>query len=126
MQTLYVKSLALLDQLVASVRHDWVWWAVVVALLVLACLGYAALALTTVFYRVARLQRLMRKHQEQQSEYRQEVIDNLRATHYYLRELSEKLGSSLPHDVKVGSIQAENLVVQPPQHDGRNRERDYR
>ena len=30
-----------------------------------------------------------------------------------MRDLDEKLGSSLPRDVKVGSIQAENLVVQP-------------
>lgn len=117
------------NALVADVRNDWVWWAVIAALIALACICYSVLLLTITSWRLARLRRETREHAEEEArraaEYRQEVIERLRATHYYLRELSEKLGSSLPPDVKVGSIQAEKLVVQPPTQDGRRRDADF-
>jgi len=117
MEWLYVKPSMEFAALVASVRQDWVWWAVVGALAILALMAYSALALTASHRRLARLERVTREYLEQEShsagEHRQEIAERLRAAHYYLRELDEKLGSSLPRDVQVGSIKAENLVVQP-------------
>jgi hypothetical protein len=123
------EPVSVFNALVADVRHDWVWWAVIAALIALACICYSVLVLTVTSWRLARLRRETREHSEEEArkaaEYRQEVIERLRATHYYLRELSEKLGSSLPPDFKVGSIQAEKLVVQPPAQDGHRRDADF-
>jgi membrane protein implicated in regulation of membrane protease activity len=117
MEWLYVRTSIEFAKLVASVRQDWVWWAVAGVLAVLGLMVYSALALTASYRRLARLERTTREYLEQEirsaGEHRQEIIERLRAAHYYLRELDEKLGSSLPRDVQVGSIKAENLVVQP-------------
>ena len=123
------KPVAVFNALVANVRYDWVSWAVAAALIALACICYSVLVLSITSWRLARLRRETREHAEEEArtaaEYRQEVIERLRATHYYLRELSEKLGSTLPKDVKVGMIQAENLIVQPPIQNGRARDREF-
>jgi hypothetical protein len=130
MGSFLAKPVAVFDALVASVRYDWVPWVVAGALIAFACICYSMLVLAVTSWRLARLRRETREHAEEEArnavEYRQEVIERLRATHYYLRELSEKLGSSLPQEVKVGLIQAENLVVQPPIQNGRAREPDFR
>src|SRR5215470_9457250 len=130
MGSLNDKLVAVFDALVESVRHDWAAWAVTAALIVLVCVCYSMLVLGLTAWRLARFRREMREHAEEEAhnaaEYRQEVIERLRATHYYLRELSEKLGSNLPQEVKVGLIRADNLVVQPPTQNGPSRERDLR
>jgi hypothetical protein len=123
------KPVAVFNALVESVRYDWVPWGVAAALIALACICYSVLVLTFTSWRLARLRRETREHAEQEAhnaaEYRQEVIERLRATHYYLRELSEKLGSSIPQEVKVGLIRADNLVVQPSTQNGRARDPDF-
>jgi hypothetical protein len=124
------KPAAVFNALVGSVRYDWVPWAVTAALITIACICYSVVVLTFTSWRLARLRRETREHAEEETrnaaEYRQEVIERLRATHYYLRELSEKLGSSIPQEVKVGLIRADNLVVQPPNQNGGARDPDFR
>jgi hypothetical protein len=129
MRSLLDRPVAVFDALVASVRNDWVPWVVTAALIAFACICYSMLVLAVTSWRLGRLRRETRGRAEEEAraaaEYRQEAIERLRATHYYLRQLSEKLGSSLPQEVKVGLIQAENLVVQPPIQNGRARDREF-
>jgi hypothetical protein len=90
---------------------------VALAIVSVAFWGYAALAVTAIYWRVRRFHRELRDRMEEEAQraadHRHDIGEGVRAAHYYLRELDEKLGSSLPRDVKVGSIQAENLVVRP-------------
>jgi len=117
MEWLYDKPLAQFAALVANVRHDPLPWAVASVLAAFALIGLSVLELIATHRRLRRLERVTREHVEHElragAEHRQEVSEHLRAAHYYLRELNDKLGSTLPPDVQVGSIKAENLVVQP-------------
>ena len=110
MKTSLDEPLTLFASLVSHVRQDPLWWGLIATLIALCALGYATLLLTAVYLRVARLQRRARRVLEQEAH---GAAEHLAAIHYYMRDLDEKFGSSLPRDVKVGSIQAENLVVQP-------------
>jgi hypothetical protein len=110
MNSFFDQPPALFAALVSQVRQDPWWWGVFATLIALCALGYATLLLTAVSLRVARLQRQARRVLEQEAH---GAAEHLAAIHYYMRDLDEKLGSSLPRDVKVGSIRAENLVVQP-------------
>ena len=124
------RPVAVFNSLVESVKYDWAPWAVAAALIALVWVCYSMLVLSVTAWQLARLRRETREHAERRTHdaagYWQEVIERLRATHYYLREISEKIGSSLPQEVKVGLIRADNLVVQPPIQNGRERATDFR
>jgi hypothetical protein len=130
MGSLFDKPVGVFNALVESVRYDWAPWAVSASLIALVCIFYSTLLLSVISWRLARIRREIREHAEKEArnaaEYRQEAIERLRATHYYLRELSEKLGSSLSQEVKVGLIRADNLVVQAPTQNGRARDQEFR
>jgi hypothetical protein len=121
MSWLRTEPMAVLSTLVTNVRADPVWWSVVAGLVALGLLAIGVLLLFATYRRVVRLQRLTRGYFDQDAH---AAIEHLSAVHYYLRDLDEKVGSSLPPDVRVASIKADNLVVQPP--NGERLTRDFR
>ena len=107
---LAAQPLALFNTLVTSVRQDPLWWSALAVVVLVGLLALLVLLQLATHRRVVRLQRLARNYVEQDAH---AAAEHLNAAHYYLRDLDEKLGSTLPRDVRVGSIKADNLVVQP-------------
>lgn len=118
MESFLANTVATLRNMIAGLPEDPLWWAKAAAIAaVWGSLVYTAWRVRTVAVRlgslIAEVGAIREAETHVAAEDRREALALLRGAQFYLQHINERLGSTLPPDVKVASISAENLVVGP-------------